>query len=113
MAAHAVRHDREVPPHVSGVVILRPDAADVGPRGIAHDQGTRGGWRLLHGNVRSGHGYGLNSMTVLPILTGTPRSTGRARVSCWSARYVPLVEPRSSMNQRLPCGNRRACRPEA
>jgi hypothetical protein len=25
-------------------------------------------------------------MTVLPILTGTPRSTGWARVSCWSAR---------------------------
>ena len=111
--AHAIGHDGQVLAHVCGVVILGTDAADVRPGGIAQDERPLRGWCLLRGNVRSGHGYGLNSMTVLPILTGTPRSTGRARVSCWSARYVPLVEPRSSMNHRLPCGKSRACLPEA
>ncbi|MDQ0616227.1 hypothetical protein QFZ33_000251 [Arthrobacter globiformis] len=86
VAAHAVRHDGQVPSHVGGVVVLRADAADVRTRRIAQDKGPRRGWHLAGGHVRSGHGYGLNSMTVLPILTGTPRSTGRALVSCWSAR---------------------------
>ena len=87
VAAHAVGNDGEVPAHVGGVVILGADAADVGTRGVAHDERPlRGCVAFACGDVRGSHGYGLNSMTVLPILTGTPSSTGRARVSCWSAR---------------------------
>jgi hypothetical protein len=84
--AHAVGHDGQMPAHVGGIIVFCADTADVGARGIAQNQRMRRDWCLLRGDVRSGHGYGLNSMTVLPILTGTPRSTGRARVSCWSAR---------------------------
>ncbi len=90
VAAHTVGYDGEVPADVGRVVILCPHAADVGTRGVAHDEGPLRGcgiaFGLVCGTIGGSHGYGLNSMTVLPILTGTPSSTGRARVSCWSAR---------------------------
>ncbi len=82
VAAHAVGHDGQVPADVGGVVILGADASDIRAGGVAHDERPHRGGALFSGNLRDGHGYGLNSMTVLPILTGTPSSTGRARVSC-------------------------------
>ena len=90
VSAHAIGDDGEVAADVGGVVVLRAHPADVGPRGVAHDERPLGGscfaFGPVCGKIRGSHGYGLNSMTVLPILTGTPSSTGSALVSCWSAR---------------------------
>jgi hypothetical protein len=71
VSAHAIRHNSEIVPGVGGIVILGTGLAYIRPRRVAQDQR---------------HGYGLNSMTVLPIRMGAPGSTGRARVSCVSPK---------------------------
>ena len=60
-----------------------------------------------------GHRYAFSSITVLLMRTGVPGSMAMVRVNWLPCTKVPLVEPRSSKNQRLPCGKSLACRPEA
>src|SRR5699024_8889720 len=98
MTTHAIGNNSKVAANIGGVIVFGTDSADIGV-----------GSKL----ELKGHGYAYSSMTVLPIRTPVPGCIGMVRVSRLTSTKVPLVEPKSSNNHRLPCGKRRAWRPEA
>src|SRR5699024_1604523 len=98
MTTHAIGNNSKVAANIGGVIVFGTDSADIGV-----------GSKL----ELKGHSYAFSSMTVCPIRTPVPGSMGMVRVSLLPSTKVPFVEPTSSKNHRLPCGKRRAWRPEA
>ena len=74
-----VSHRDESRPGIQGVLIVRPNQADVGSRRVAQSQCHR-----------------RSSSTVLPTRIGTPVATAVGWVTFVRSRKVPFVEPRSS-----------------
>src|SRR5699024_10223963 len=91
--AHPVGQGEQPGTGVDRVLVVAADQSAVRARRIAQDQT-----------------HERNSITVLPMRTGVPSGTGTAVVTSSRSRYVPLVDPRSSMYHSDPRGVSRACR---
>src|SRR5699024_4564359 len=98
VSTHPVGNDRQVATHIARVVVLGTYSANIGAGRAIQLKGPRNDF---------------SSPTVSPMRTEVPGSTAMVPVSWSPCTKVPFVEPKSSRNQRLPCGKRRACRPDA